>query len=111
MSVKIQKNIMCAKKVNLESCYMQLQNGKYLESITDDDSVITCDEIINAADKVSTNVTSTVPKHFYNKNLRYKMDCYILHTVLLVIILLFVIDIICYHYAKQRSKHKVALPF
>ena len=66
---------------------MQLQNGKYLESITDDDSVITCDEIINAADKVSTNVTSTVPKHFYNKNLRYQMDCYILHTVLLVIII------------------------
>ena len=66
---------------------MQLQNGKYLESIIDDDSVITFDEIINAADKVSTNVTSTVPKHFYNKNLRYKMDCYILHTVLLVIII------------------------
>ena len=34
------------------------------------------------------------------------MDCYILLTVLLVIILLFIIAIICYHYAKHRSKLK-----
>ena len=34
------------------------------------------------------------------------MDCYILHTVLLVIILLLIIAIICYHYAKHRSKLK-----
>ena len=34
------------------------------------------------------------------------MDFCILHTVLLVMILLFIIDIICYHYAKHRSKQK-----
>ena len=32
------------------------------------------------------------------------MDCYILHTVLLVIILLFIIAIICYHYAELIKK-------
>ena len=34
------------------------------------------------------------------------MDCYILRTVLLVIILLFIIAITCYHYAKHKSKLK-----
>ena len=43
---------------------------------------------------------------FQNKKVRYKMDCYILHTVLLVIILLFIFAIICYHHAKHRSKLK-----
>ena len=32
------------------------------------------------------------------------MNCYTFHTVLLVIILLFIIAIICYHYAKHRSQ-------
>ena len=31
-----------------------------------------------------------------DKNAKYKMDCYILHTVLLVVILLFIIVIVCY---------------
>ena len=35
-----------------------------------------------------------------------KIDCYILHTIFLVIILLLIITFICYHYAKQRSKQK-----
>ena len=30
-------------------------------------------------------------------------DCYILHTVLLAIILVLIITITCYHYAKQKS--------
>ena len=34
------------------------------------------------------------------------MDCYILNTFLLVIILLFKIAIICYYYANQKSKQK-----
>ena len=49
---------------------------------------------------ISTIVTSTVPIHF-DKKVRYSIDCYILHTVLLVIVLLFIIAVICYHYAKQ----------
>ena len=43
----------------------------------------------------------------YNTIVKYKTDCCILHTVLSVIILLLMITIICYHYAKHRSKQKV----
>ena len=54
--------------------------------------MIICDKIINAAgsasanviNTVSKNVTSTASIHFYNKTVRYKMDCAILRTVLLV---------------------------
>ena len=93
------------------------ENVEYLAS-TIEDSVITCDEIIDDADSVSinvpTNVMSTVSTsvksiastNFHHKKVSYTMDCYILHTVLLVVILLFIIAIICYHYAKHRSKQK-----
>ena len=36
------------------------------------------------------------------------MDCYILHTILVVAILILLIGIICYHYAKHRSKQILA---
>ena len=47
-----------------------------------------CDEIISVIDSALTNVTNTVLKnvmctvsiHFNNKKVRYKMNCYILHT-------------------------------
>ena len=67
--------------------------------------MIVCDEIINATNSVPTNVTSIISANVANtkaknvictvsinsddKKVRYKMDCYILHTVLLAIILLF----------------------
>ena len=85
------------------------KNGEYSES-TIDDSVITCDAIVNAEDSVLTNgsayVMSTVSTYFHNNKERYRMDCYILYTVILMIILLFIIAIICLHYAKHRSKQK-----
>ena len=72
--------------------------------------MITCDEIISVMGIVSTNMTSTIAKNgsiiFDDKKVRYKIDCYILHTLLLVIILLLIITIIYYHYAKHRSKQK-----
>ena len=40
------------------------------------------------------------------RKVRYKMDCYILNTVWLVIILLFIIAVICYHYAKHKAKQR-----
>ena len=49
---------------------------------------------------------STMSINSDGKKVRYKMNCYILHTVLLVVILLFIIVIICYHYTKHRSKQK-----
>ena len=65
-----------------------------------------CDKIIIATDTVSTkninnittNNTSAASLNPHSKQVR---DCYILHRVLLVIILLLMITITCYHYAKQ----------
>ena len=51
---------------------------------------------------ILTNVSTSSD----NKKLRYKMNCYILHKVLLVIIILLIIAIINYHYTKHRSKQK-----
>ena len=100
------------------------ENSEYLKRTTDD-SVIPCDEIINIMDSVSTdvtntlstnetniipaNITSTVSINSNDKKARYKMDCYILLTFLLVIILLFIVAIICYHYAKHWSKQNIIM--
>ena len=48
---------------------------------------------------IETNVMSTGSINCHSRKAR---DCYILHTGLLVIILLSIIAIICYHYAKQK---------
>ena len=95
---------------NLRGCICE--NGRYLKIIAND-SVIASDEIIsitnsvsiNVANSVSTNVTSTlsknvtrtVPINSDDKKVRYKMDCYILSTFLLVTILLFIIVFICFY--------------
>ena len=43
------------------------ENGKYLGNIIEDSKII-CDEIRNAENFVSTNVTSTVSTKFYKKS-------------------------------------------
>ena len=43
-------------------------------------------------------------KNSDDEKVRYKMNCYILHPILLVIKLLFIIAIICFHYANYRLK-------
>ena len=48
---------------------------------------------------IATNVTITASINCHSKKVK---DCYILHTVLLVIILLLIVTIICYHYVKQK---------
>ena len=67
--------------------------------------MIACDEIISVMDIVSTKMTNTiatnVTKDCHSKKVTY---CYILHTVLLAIILLLIVNIICYCYSKHRSK-------
>ena len=79
------------------------ENDKYLKSIVDDSKIV-CDEIIYVMYIVSTNVANTISANVStnsdNKNVRYKIDCHIL----LVTILLLIITITCYYYAKQRSK-------
>ena len=68
------------------------------------------DEIISVMNIVSTKMTNTIAKNVsinsYDKEVRYKINCFILHTVLLVIILLLITTIICYHYAEHSSKQK-----
>ena len=78
--------------------------------------MIAWDEIMYVMDIVSTNMTNTISINMANimstnvstnsdgKKVKDKMN--VLNTVLLVIILLFIIAIICYHYAKHRSKLK-----
>ena len=63
------------------------ENSKYLKRFAD--TSVTAFDIISVMKIVSTTKT--------------KIDCYILHTVLLVIILLLIITIICYHYANYHS--------
>ena len=58
------------------------------------------------ANTVPTNVMSTMLRNSADKNVRYKLNCYIVHTVLLVIILLLIIANICCHYANHWSKQK-----
>ena len=48
----------------------------------------------------NANITNTASTNCHSKRIR---DCYILHTVLSVIILLLEITIICYHYAKEKG--------
>ena len=83
------------------------QNSKYLKSVADT-SVTECDEIVIVMNNLSikkthtitTNVRSTASINCHSKQVR---DCYILRTVLLAIILLLIITVICYHYAKQKD--------
>ena len=58
------------------------------------------------SNNISKNVTYTVPTNSDDKKVRYKIDVYILDTVLLVTISLFMMANIYYHYAKYRSKQK-----
>ena len=51
-------------------------------------------------------IVTNVTKICHSKKVRYKIDCYILHTVLLAVILILIITIIFYHYAKHKSKQK-----
>ena len=99
------------------------ENSKNLKSVADT-SVTYYDEIIIVTDNiltkitnsivtkrtnaiatkkiitVATNVTSAASINCLSKIVR---DCYILYAVLLVIILLLINTIICYHYVKQKG--------
>ena len=72
--------------------------------------MITYDETISVMGIVSTKIINTLATNVsinsYDKKLRYKIDYYILNAILVVIISLLIITIICYHYAKHRSKQK-----
>ena len=52
---------------------------------------------------VTTNVISTMSTNSEYKKVRYKMDCFILHTLLLVIISLFIIAIIMQNIGQNKK--------
>ena len=60
-------------------------------------------KIILSANRIIIGILAHVVD---DKKVRYKMNCYVFHAVLLAIILLFIIAIICYHYTKQRAQQK-----
>ena len=67
----------------------------------------TCDEIVVVVDNLSTKKTNTAARNLpstasINWQRKKVRDCYILHTVLLAIILLLIVTIMCYNYAKQK---------
>ena len=103
----------CKKDYSWNPSTCICENSKYLKIVADT-SVIKCDEIINVMDIVltkktnttATNVTSAASINYHCEKAR---DCYILHAVLLMIILLFIITITCYHYAKQKCINTLTL--
>ena len=78
----------------MNPCRCTCENGKYLKSV-DDDSQIACDEIINVLHIASTKKTNTIATavslNCHSEKVRYKIDCYILHKVSSLIILLLMI--------------------
>ena len=78
------------------------KNGKYLASIIDD-SVITCDQMIEE--------TKTITRNFYEKVACKTQNFYILLSFLLITIaLLIAVSIYCY-LIEYRVKQKHLLPF
>ena len=105
----IMKPVNVSVKINLSTCICE--NSKYLKSIADT-SVIACEEIISVMDIiVSTKITNTTAtnlrKDCHSKRLRYKSDCYILHTDLLAILLILTITIICYIMQRISKKKDI----
>ena len=89
----MQKDYNC----NPSACVCEI--CRYLNSIADN-SVILCREIMNVVDSASKNVSkccTNVSINCDNKKVKYKTDCYILHTFLFVTILLVIIAIIYNH--------------
>ena len=83
------------------------ENGKYLASIMDD-SVITCDEIIESYDRE----TKTVPTNFNEKNITCRTpNFYILLAFLLITMVLLIVISIYSYQIKYRAKQKHLLPF
>ena len=92
---------------NLATC--SCKNGKYLTSIIDD-SVITCDEIIEAVAKSYYKTTKTVPiKTVSTKSTTTNFFDFLIY-LLITIALLIVVSIYCY-LIKYRGKRKTFIKF
>ena len=104
---------MCKKDYSCNPSTYTCENGTNLKSIADT-SVIMYDEVINVTGSVLTNVINTISKNITvtssinsnDKKVVYKMDCLYFAHGFIINQLLFIIAIICYHYAKRRSALK-----
>ena len=101
----------CEKDYSLNSSTCICENSKYLKGVIDT-SVTMCNEIVIVMKKLSTKKTNTITTNVTTAALRdchtkKVRDCYILHTVLLVILLIVVS--ICCNLIKYRAIH--LLPF
>ena len=105
------KRFKCEKDYSWNPSTYICENNKDLKSPADT-AVAECDKIVVAINNLSRKktitiariikriITSSISINFHGKKAG---DCYILHTVLLIIILLWIITVICYHYAKQNG--------
>ena len=91
------------------------ENRKYLTSIMDD-SVITCDEVIESYDEdaeaKSYDKTKTITTNFDEKKVTWKsQNFYILLALLLTTIVLLIVVSIYFYLIKYRTKQKYILSF
>ena len=91
------KHNICEKDYIWNPAVCNCKNSKYLASIMDE-SVITCDEIIDAEAKSYSKETKTIPTTFNEKKVTCKtQNFYILLAFLLITIaLLITVSIYCY---------------
>ena len=94
----------CEKYYIWNPATCSFKNGKYLASITDDDSVITCDEIIE-------ETTNSIPTSFNEKKQPVRHKISILYAFLVITILLLIAFSIYCYLIKYKSKQKHLLPF
>ena len=96
---------MCKKYYILNPSTCTCENGEYLENVIDD-SVVRCDEIIDAVQSETIN--------FNKGKATCKMDnfSFLLAFVLTIILLLITVGIYYYYYhIKHRAKQKQILPY
>ena len=76
------------------------ESSKYLKGIADT-TVTKCDEIVIAINNLSTKKTNTITT---NVTSTASINCHSKKVRLVVIILLLIVTIICYQYAKQKGR-------
>ena len=102
------KHDICEKDYTQNPATCSSKNGKYLASITDD-SVITCEEIIDAYAEAKSydEETKTIMKNIISE----RKSFYILLTFLLITMALLIAVSIWYYLTKCKAKQKPLLPF
>ena len=96
---------MCEKRYVWDPSTCISENGQYLAHIMDD-SVITCDEVIDSYDEE----IKTIPINFNEKNCKTQSSYILLTFLLITITLLIAVSIYCY-LIKYQPKQRHFLPF